>query len=214
MKKTPLLPRKMPLQKRSTQLVDDILQGAIRVLKQQGGRHFNTIRVADEAGGSAGSLYQYFPNKESILFQIQKREWQETSNLILTMMEDPRYAPENRLRRMILAFFESELAEAELRKALAETGVILDEEFLAGKRNLYARAARFLGELVPGLPASRRLFYARFMFTTISALAEEVTGSVQSRPEVRRWARHCADMILSFLHNQTAEGKPKNRDPK
>ncbi|MEJ0000583.1 MAG: hypothetical protein WDO13_16335 [Verrucomicrobiota bacterium] len=46
---------------------------------------------------------------------------------------------------------------------------------------------------------ARRRFAARFVFTTVAALAENVTTPVRSRAEVARWAAACADMILAYL---------------
>ncbi|WP_415157143.1 TetR/AcrR family transcriptional regulator [Maritalea sp.] len=69
-------PRKLPVQRRSKDVVEAILLAAGRVLVEQGYASFNTNRVAEVAGVSIGSLYQYFPSKESILMSIieQKRE--------------------------------------------------------------------------------------------------------------------------------------------
>jgi hypothetical protein len=61
--------RKRPKQVRSEQLVEDILQAATQVLAREGARRFTTARVAEAAGVSVGSPYQYFPNKEAILFR-------------------------------------------------------------------------------------------------------------------------------------------------
>jgi AcrR family transcriptional regulator len=201
MKKKPIKPRKRPIQKRSAQMVDDILRGAIRVLKQQGGRQFNTIRVAEETGISVGSLYQYFPNKESILFQVQYEEWLTTSRRVLGFIEDSRQPPAGRLRRMIGEFFQSEWEEVDLRRALAETGVIMDdtEEHQKLKAEVLLKMSRFLAELLPGVAAVRRRFLAGFVFATIGSLAEEVTGSADSQAEVRRYAGSCAEMVLNFL---------------
>ena len=70
-----ILARKQPKQGRSTQLVAAILEAAIRVLQAEGAQRFTMARVAEKAGVSVGSLYQYFPNKESILFQLQREDW-------------------------------------------------------------------------------------------------------------------------------------------
>ena len=51
---------------------EDILKGSIRVLEKYGAHRFTTIRVAEETGVSVGSLYQYFPNKESLLFALHE----------------------------------------------------------------------------------------------------------------------------------------------
>ncbi|MES2055969.1 MAG: helix-turn-helix domain-containing protein, partial [Pseudomonadota bacterium] len=55
--------RKQPKQARSTDLVAAILEAAVQVLAKEGAQRFTTVRVAEKAGVSVGSLYQYFPNK-------------------------------------------------------------------------------------------------------------------------------------------------------
>ena len=74
--------RKHPKQARSRQLVADILTAAGRVLARDGARSFTAARVAEEAGVSVGSLYQYFPNKEALLFRLQTDEWEQTGGLL------------------------------------------------------------------------------------------------------------------------------------
>jgi AcrR family transcriptional regulator len=67
MKKTALKPRKKPLQKRSLAMIETILQATARVLERESLTGFNTNRVAEVAGISIGSLYQYFPNKDALI---------------------------------------------------------------------------------------------------------------------------------------------------
>lgn len=59
-------PRKMPVQARSATTVEAILQASVQVLLVEGKR-LTTTRVAARAGVSVGTLYQYFPNKSSLL---------------------------------------------------------------------------------------------------------------------------------------------------
>ncbi|HWK52418.1 MAG TPA: helix-turn-helix domain-containing protein, partial [Steroidobacter sp.] len=73
-RKTPISSRKKPQQARSSQLVAALLQAAVQVLEKEGAHRFTTARVAEKAGVSIGSVYQYFPNKASILFRLQSDE--------------------------------------------------------------------------------------------------------------------------------------------
>ena len=62
--------RKSPKQSRSKAIVDSIFEATIRILPKIGSEHLTTKKIADLAGISIGSLYQYFPNKESVLGAI------------------------------------------------------------------------------------------------------------------------------------------------
>jgi len=63
-------PRKQPTQKRARVLVEAIREASLRILRDEGPVALNTNRIADVAGVSIGSLYQYFPNKEAIVSEI------------------------------------------------------------------------------------------------------------------------------------------------
>lgn len=65
---------KKPKQKRSKVTVDSILEASKIVIKKSGLEKFNTNYIAEVAGVSIGSLYQYFKNKESILKVLLDRE--------------------------------------------------------------------------------------------------------------------------------------------
>lgn len=67
---TPIKPRKAPRQARSRATCDAILQAAAHILERQGSDTLTTNLVAEVAGVSIGSLYQYYPTKEAILAEL------------------------------------------------------------------------------------------------------------------------------------------------
>lgn len=68
-----LKPRKTPSQERARVTVEAILEAATYILVKDGWEKFTTNRVAERAGVNIASLYQYFPNKESIVAELQRR---------------------------------------------------------------------------------------------------------------------------------------------
>jgi AcrR family transcriptional regulator len=74
--------RKVPKQERSRQMVERIIQSGRQALVRDGYANFTTNKVADAAGVSPGSLYQYFPDKAAIVDEIIDRYWGEVSTRV------------------------------------------------------------------------------------------------------------------------------------
>lgn len=79
---TALRPRKAPRQQRAVETRDRILDAAARIFGEHGYAHGTTNRIAEEAGLSVGSLYQYFPNKDAILVCLAERHVAEGKALV------------------------------------------------------------------------------------------------------------------------------------
>ena len=77
-----LEPRKLPVQARSAASVDAILKATIQVLLKAGKERLTTTRVAMRAGVSVGTLYQYFPNKSSLLQGALRRHMDEVTEAV------------------------------------------------------------------------------------------------------------------------------------
>jgi AcrR family transcriptional regulator len=65
--------RKKPKQDRSQTTVDALVEATARILVRDGPERLSTNRIAEVAGVSIGSLYQYFPNKEALLEELRRR---------------------------------------------------------------------------------------------------------------------------------------------
>jgi AcrR family transcriptional regulator len=84
----PAKPRKLPKQERSRVTVESILIATTRILTEEGYDRFNTNRVAELAGVSVGSLYQYFPNKEALIFALAEDHANEMVQLVQAHLEE------------------------------------------------------------------------------------------------------------------------------
>ena len=80
-------PRKAPRQARSQATVKAILDAAARVLVERGYAATTTNLVAERAGVSVGSLYQYFPNKDALIAALHDRHAREMNEVIDRTLE-------------------------------------------------------------------------------------------------------------------------------
>ncbi len=74
-------PRKLPRQERAKATIDALLTATARILVKEGFDRASTNHIAEEAGVSVGSLYQYFPGKEALVAALIERHLDEMTSL-------------------------------------------------------------------------------------------------------------------------------------
>jgi len=193
--------RKQPQQARSAGLVEAILEAAVQVLTKQGAQRFTTARVAEKAGVSVGSLYQYFPNKAAILFRLQSDEWRQTSELLRGILEDANKPPLGRLRALVHAFIRSECDEAAIRMALDDAAPLYRDapEARAARSSGERTVALFMREALPAAPDATRAVAANLITTTLSAVGKHFSAKPRTRAEIDAYAEATADMFCAYL---------------
>ncbi|MDF0520290.1 TetR family transcriptional regulator [Bradyrhizobium yuanmingense] len=197
--------RKQPQQARSTELVAAILDAAVQVLAKEGAQRFTTARVAERAGVSVGSLYQYFPNKAAILFRLQSDEWRHTSELLRGILADRAKPPPARLRALVHAFIRSECEEAAMRTALNDAAPLYRDAPEARE----ARAASkgivdaFMREALPKASNATRGLAGELITTTLSEVGKRFSETPRSEAEIARHADGLADMFCAYLGELT-----------
>jgi AcrR family transcriptional regulator len=195
--------RKEPQQSRSTELVAAILEAAIQVLAKEGVRRFTTARVAEKAGVSVGSLYQYFPNKAAILFRLQSDEWQQTANLLRGILGDIQKPPFERLRTLVHAFIRSEYEEAEMRVALNDAAPFYRDV----PETKEARARRdgifrgFMEEALPDASEASRALAGDLITTTLSTVGKHFSETPLPPAKIEAYAEAMADMFCAYLRS-------------
>ena len=193
--------RKQPRQARSTELVAAILEAAVQVLAKEGAQRFTTARVADKAGVSVGSIYQYFPNKAAILFRLQSDEWRQTSDLLRRILEDTGRPPLERLRALVHAFIRSECEETQVRGALDDAAPLYrdapeaQEARLSGTRTLQ----NFMVELMPDVPEDQRDRAGDLIASTLKQVGKAFSEAPRTSSEIAAYADAMADMFAAYL---------------
>ncbi len=109
-------PRKSPTQSRSAETVAVIVEAAARVLEERGFEGFNTNIIAERAGVSIGSLYQYFRNKDSLLASLIEREAEPFLSTLQQIPADISF--QAALRTLIEASVQQQMRRPELARLL------------------------------------------------------------------------------------------------
>ena len=102
--------RKKPKQLRSKLMFDNILKASTRVIEEVSFEKFTTNKVAEAAGISIGSLYQYFPNKQSILIELERIAVDEMTANIESLLFDENHTSQDRLFKVIEYFLITDSA--------------------------------------------------------------------------------------------------------
>jgi AcrR family transcriptional regulator len=114
--------RREPTQERARFTVAAILQAAAEVIDDAGWANASTNRIAERAGVSIGSLYQYFANKEEILTRLveeHRRDVHVVVGLALERLEDPSVPIEDALRELFSEMVRLHRADPVLTRILA-----------------------------------------------------------------------------------------------
>jgi AcrR family transcriptional regulator len=181
---------------------DDILDAGVRVLQRQGALRFTTPRVAEAAGISVGSLYQYFPNKQSLLFAIHTRVAALAWTQVEAILDHPQWSARRKVARVAQLFFVAESADvAEMGGALQEAEIYFEDqpEYRKLEDLVLQRFTSFLRAALPGTTAGQVEFSAQIVITVLENVGKAIARRKLPQSTVRRWARECAQMLSDHL---------------
>lgn len=141
-----LKPRKQPLQERSGALVDATIEAAIRILIADGYQRLGTTRVAEVAGVSVGSLYQYFPNKQALVAEIVRRRTVEICRAVAGASTVEARSVKEAVDLIMRALLDEKAQHLALSKALSEAMAEVQ-----GRSTTISAARELVGTLVTKL---------------------------------------------------------------
>jgi AcrR family transcriptional regulator len=200
-KKPDIRLKKLPKQKRSIETINAILEAGIYILKHSGPAGFTTHKVAEKAGVNVASFYQYFPNKESLLFYLTEMNWETSLTRLEPILKQRGPGNTKRLKDYIREFFLLEAAEADLRQALRIASVDLRDtkEFKA----LISKGDKLFKDFIENTVGTRKSddpdFDYYFIATLITSFAERTTDERVTNSTLIRQADLLADMIIGHF---------------
>ncbi|HEY6457626.1 MAG TPA: TetR/AcrR family transcriptional regulator, partial [Steroidobacteraceae bacterium] len=114
-----LEPRKIPVQARAAVTVEAIFEATIQVLLSHGAERLTTTRVAERAGVSVGTLYQYYPNKQSLLFAILENHLDKVSSAVEVACKHARGKPlAEMVRHVVQKLVDAKMERTDISTAL------------------------------------------------------------------------------------------------
>lgn len=184
--------RRIPRQARAAETVDAILEAAAQVLEAGGLGAFTTNAVAERAGVSIGTLYQYFADKDALMQAIAEREMKATFARIAATLGDEGHATrEERVRGVVRAVINAFGGRTRARKAVVQT--VLSR---GGGALFHAAVADFLARNSLDLMTEEQSFVvSRAVMGAIRAAVLEERPFLKSR----NFEDELVRLILSYL---------------
>jgi AcrR family transcriptional regulator len=206
-KKTSRKPaRKSPLQSRSKVTVDVILEAAIRILESEGALAMTTSRVAEVAGVSVGTLYQYFGNRDAILDALQDRELERATELLQSLLQRGAPLSDRDLARSVVeGLMKLYQAAPALHRVLAVEGLRVSpkERVLAFDLRLVTAIRSFLSLTKAPL---RRTNLDAAAFVIYQSVRASMLAFLLERPagvDERALTEELIDLTVSYLLGPT-----------
>ncbi|MCK1391070.1 TetR/AcrR family transcriptional regulator [Bradyrhizobium sp. 1] len=201
----PTKPRKNALQARSRATVDALVEATARILVREGFEKTSTNRIADIAGVSVGSLYQYFPSKEALVAAVIDRHNEEIMGLVRTALTEVADLPiDKAVRKLVTVAIEAHRINPKLHRVLAEqiprTGQLADVE--AFNREIHTLVRAYLESRRKEM---RKVDVDVATFICVSAIEAVAHNTVLNETEVlsERMVRTLVDettrMVVGYL---------------
>jgi len=195
-------PRRLPRQTRAKDTVEVILQATARVLMAEGYAGASTNRIAEIAGVSIGTLYQYFPSKEALLIQLSRRHSEKMRAVFDRHFLTARELPLREAIRIIIAAelealqvdlpLQQVLFEQAPRHSAAQHIAEVQEQVAALLRQALAQRS----------PETRTLDLDLAAFVLLHAIDGVCQAALRGRPDLigsDRLLAECTELVLRYL---------------
>jgi AcrR family transcriptional regulator len=199
-------PRKTPVQTRAAVTVEAISEATIQVLLSHGADRLTTTRVAERAGVSVGTLYQYYPNKESLLFAVLEDHLGRVTAAVETACEQASHKPLSQMIRTVVeAFVDAKMERTDISVALYQIAANVGGPALvkkAGQRQRKALEAMF--QTAPDTESPPDRFAIDMMCSAMAGAMRSVLEAGASPAMVRKLREHLVLLCQSYMAAATS----------
>ncbi|MCU0491986.1 MAG: TetR/AcrR family transcriptional regulator [Chloroflexaceae bacterium] len=206
--------RKMPSQERSRFTVEAILDAAVQVFERHGYAAGTTARIAERAGVSVGSLYQYFPNKDAILVALVDQHLAEVQTLAGVVFARAHAADltlPQALRVIVAGFVDMHALNPQLHRLLSEE-VVLPGEAQEKLARLKQSIVEAVGQLLARYGVAEQGSPGLTAYVLVQ-VADHLTHQLVLHPPVPLTPQQCVDEILLVVLGYLGQTNPFTPPP-
>lgn len=208
-RKPPTNPRKNASQARSRATVDALIEATARILVREGFEKASTNRIAEIAGVSVGSLYQYFPSKEALVAAVIDRHNDEIMTIVRAAFVEVADMPiETAVRKLVTVAIEAHHINPKLHRVLAEqiprSGRLAEVE--AFNHEVHALVRAYLESRRKEMRKIDPALAAFICVSTIEAVAHNAVlnqAEMLSEKTVRTLVDETTRMVVGYLRQST-----------
>jgi AcrR family transcriptional regulator len=200
-------PRKTPLQARSTVTVEAISEATIQVLLSHGADRLTTTRVAQRAGVSVGTLYQYYPHKRSLLFAVLENHLCHVVATVEVACESARHKPlAEMIREMVEAFVDAKMGRVDISAALYRVAADVGGPALIKRINQRSRkAVEVMLETAADIKSAPDQCAIDIMLSAMSGAMRSLLEARPSPAMVRKSREQLVLLCQSYMTAATAK---------
>jgi AcrR family transcriptional regulator len=202
--KRPLVPRKLPQQERAQETVGAILKAAAAAFARDGYACTTTNHIAERAGVSVGSLYQYFPNKDAILGALYERHTADVDVAVeraLAEMTDTRIPLHRALTGLLERLQDLHDEDPDLMQAASQQAVHVPRVVSYGRKHKedhVDRVERVLRGRSDVRTGDQRVM-ARVLVQAMDTLMRWIAHELPPGPDRRAASEEVVTMLARYL---------------
>jgi AcrR family transcriptional regulator len=201
--------RRNPSQERANATVDTIFEATARIVEQGESGQLTTNHIAEKAGYSVGTLYGYFPNKQSLLRAMALREMRRQEALLMEKLRSigPGQSDEDLVRIVIRAALRPFENRSRLRLGLLRI-LVRDDDVKAAAQSVQEHILDLLLTAISSRHPHSLSLSASMRFTLLTAVSGTIQAAALERPDLFETAGfedEIVNMVLGALGRAATE---------